>query len=69
MISEDSDLLVYGCPRVIFKLKEYGQGEMIEITNIVGEKNTLLIPEDCKKKMDAAKKDVERDLKRLDGEE
>lgn len=34
VISEDSDLLVYGCPRVIFKVNAVGEGQEINLANI-----------------------------------
>ncbi|KAI3454840.1 hypothetical protein Pfo_011503 [Paulownia fortunei] len=39
VISEDSDLLAYGCPAVVFKMDRYGNGEEIvmdKVLNIVG---------------------------------
>ncbi|KAH6799165.1 5'-3' exonuclease family protein [Perilla frutescens var. frutescens] len=39
IISEDSDLLAYGCPSVVFKMDRYGNGDEIvleKVLNIVG---------------------------------
>ena len=30
IITEDSDLLVFGCPRVFFKMDQSGAGDLIE---------------------------------------
>ena len=30
IITEDSDLLVFGCPRVLFKMDQTGSGVLIE---------------------------------------
>ena len=30
IITEDSDLLVFGCPRVLFKMNQYGTGVLVE---------------------------------------
>jgi exonuclease-1 len=35
VITEDSDLLVYGCPRVLYKLDKYGHGEEILLEDLV----------------------------------
>ncbi|XP_073154986.1 exonuclease 1-like isoform X4 [Henckelia pumila] len=34
VISEDSDLLVYGCSAVVFKMDRYGNGEERELDNV-----------------------------------
>ncbi|KAL8042484.1 hypothetical protein ABFX02_09G054200 [Erythranthe guttata] len=39
VISEDSDLLVYGCPAVVFKMDRYGNGEEIIMEKVF--KNTV----------------------------
>ncbi len=62
VISEDSDLLVYGCPRLICKLDKYGYGQMIEVEQIVGEKNVLPVPAECTRKLEAASKAIAADL-------
>eukprot|EP01070_Trichotokara_eunicae_P000127 Trichotokara_eunicae@DN10304_c0_g1_i1.p1 len=36
VITEDSDLLAYGCPRVIVKMDQVGIGQEIDLTEIVG---------------------------------
>ena len=36
VISEDSDLLVFGCPRVIFKMDDGGTGQMISLDRVIG---------------------------------
>lgn len=35
VISEDSDLFVYGCPRVLAKVDKHGFGDLIEIHEVV----------------------------------
>ena len=30
IITEDSDLLVFGCPRVLFKMDQFGTGVLVE---------------------------------------
>eukprot|EP00923_Selenidium_pygospionis_P004817 GHVN01007988.1.p1 GENE.GHVN01007988.1~~GHVN01007988.1.p1 ORF type:complete len:827 (-),score=223.23 GHVN01007988.1:157-2637(-) len=35
VISEDSDLLAYGCPRVIYKMNRYGDGHEIDLTDVL----------------------------------
>ncbi|MEW5306929.1 MAG: hypothetical protein WDW36_009359 [Sanguina aurantia] len=35
VITEDSDLLAYGCPRVLFKLDKHGNGEEIQLQELV----------------------------------
>ncbi|GAB4818724.1 hypothetical protein N2152v2_005770 [Parachlorella kessleri] len=35
VITEDSDLLTYGCPRVFFKMDKSGDGEEVELRNLV----------------------------------
>jgi exonuclease-1 len=42
VITEDSDLLAFGCPKVLFKMDENGNGKLIEFENI-GKGNKLLI--------------------------
>ncbi|CAB4037499.1 exonuclease 1-like [Paramuricea clavata] len=39
-VTEDSDLLVYGCEKVIFKLGMNGHGEYFELNNILSGLNT-----------------------------
>ena len=34
VITEDSDLLVYGCKRVLFKMDKFGSGEEVCLNNI-----------------------------------
>eukprot|EP00397_Hematodinium_sp_SG-2012_P002747 GEMP01002755.1.p1 GENE.GEMP01002755.1~~GEMP01002755.1.p1 ORF type:complete len:775 (+),score=183.81 GEMP01002755.1:107-2431(+) len=36
VITEDSDLLVYGCPRIFCKMTQDGLGELIEIEDVFG---------------------------------
>lgn len=42
VITEDSDLLVFGCQRVLFKMDESGKGKLIE-TQDLGKANNVLI--------------------------
>ena len=55
VISEDSNLLVYGCPRLICKLDKSGLGQIIELQDIVGEKNALQVPAEFVQKFDSVK--------------
>lgn len=34
VITEDSDLLPFGCPRVLFKLGKDGRGQEIQLRNL-----------------------------------
>lgn len=34
VITEDSDLLVYGCPRIMYKLDKFGHGEEIQLAHL-----------------------------------
>ncbi|CAO2818131.1 unnamed protein product [Amaranthus hypochondriacus] len=40
VISEDSDLLAYGCPSVVFKMDKFGNGEEIVLENILKSTNS-----------------------------
>eukprot|EP01117_Protostelium_nocturnum_P012014 TRINITY_DN4399_c0_g1_i1.p1 TRINITY_DN4399_c0_g1~~TRINITY_DN4399_c0_g1_i1.p1 ORF type:complete len:529 (-),score=159.28 TRINITY_DN4399_c0_g1_i1:1036-2622(-) len=42
VISEDSDLLAYGCKRVLFKLNNEGQGKEIQLCNLGSNSNPSL---------------------------
>eukprot|EP01114_Cavostelium_apophysatum_P019359 TRINITY_DN6219_c0_g1_i1.p1 TRINITY_DN6219_c0_g1~~TRINITY_DN6219_c0_g1_i1.p1 ORF type:complete len:623 (+),score=153.77 TRINITY_DN6219_c0_g1_i1:138-2006(+) len=39
IITEDSDLLAFGCKRVIFKMDKFGQGKEIQLCNLGATKN------------------------------
>ncbi|CAD7961927.1 unnamed protein product [Amoebophrya sp. A120] len=45
VISEDSDLFVYGCPRVLCKMDKYGVGDLFEMDTILGKGNNREVPE------------------------
>ncbi|MED6194867.1 hypothetical protein PIB30_032523 [Stylosanthes scabra] len=40
VITEDSDLIAYGCPAIIFKMDREGNGERIEIEKVFSAKST-----------------------------
>ena len=42
VITEDSDLLVFGSHRVLFKMDEFGYGKLIEL-NDLGKANKVLV--------------------------
>ncbi len=42
VITEDSDLLVFGCERVLFKLDDSGHGKLIELKEL-GKANKGLV--------------------------
>ena len=42
VITEDSDLLVFGCQRVLYKMDESGKGKLIELQDL-GKANNVLI--------------------------
>ena len=42
VISEDSDLLVFGSPKVFFKMDESGYGKLIELKDL-GKANNILV--------------------------
>lgn len=72
VISEDSDLFVYGCPRVVCKLDKHGYGDMFEITGIIGKDSVLgdkfKLSEAEKVSEEKAKKSVEKVLGQLEEE-
>ena len=43
VITEDSDLLVYGCPRVMYKLDKHGHGEEILIEDLARNKSVSFV--------------------------
>lgn len=42
VITEDSDLLVFGCQRVLYKFDDSGKGKLIELQDL-GKANNVLI--------------------------
>lgn len=42
IITEDSDLLVFGAKKVLYKMDEFGNGKLIEMKDL-GKANTNLI--------------------------
>ncbi len=46
VITEDSDLLVFGCERVLFKLDDAGNGKLIELKEL-GKANKGLVVSEC----------------------
>eukprot|EP01116_Phalansterium_solitarium_P015435 TRINITY_DN3410_c0_g1_i3.p1 TRINITY_DN3410_c0_g1~~TRINITY_DN3410_c0_g1_i3.p1 ORF type:complete len:756 (-),score=230.11 TRINITY_DN3410_c0_g1_i3:137-2404(-) len=43
VITEDSDLLAYGCPRVIFKMDKFGQGREIRFGDLGSSENPSFV--------------------------
>jgi len=43
VISEDSDLLAYGCNRVLFKMDKFGNGEEINLDRLVSNCQFFLL--------------------------
>jgi len=43
VITEDSDLIAYGCPRIIFKLESNGNGKEICLSNLGATKNPCFV--------------------------
>ncbi len=46
VITEDSDLLVFGCEKVLFKLDDAGNGKLIELKEL-GKANKGLVVSEC----------------------
>eukprot|EP01084_Bolivina_argentea_P282115 482846_1 len=46
-MTEDSDLLLFGCQRVFFKLEKDGRGELIEMSNVFQCRNDELDMREC----------------------
>ena len=49
VITEDSDLLVFGCSRVLFKMDDAGNGKLIDLKrDSLGKANkNLIVSPDC----------------------
>ncbi|CAM6088300.1 unnamed protein product [Calypogeia fissa] len=43
IITEDSDLIAYGCPRIFFKMDKYGQGEQFQYDDIGRNKDIKFV--------------------------
>mmetsp|Transcript_7426 Transcript_7426/g.17939 ORF Transcript_7426/g.17939 Transcript_7426/m.17939 type:complete len:1164 (-) Transcript_7426:24-3515(-) len=65
VISEDSDLFVYNCPRVLAKLDKYGEADLFDMTKILGKENTREIPEASLNSFEKIKTAVEKEYEGL----
>ena len=43
IITEDSDLLVFGAKRVLYKMDESGNGKLIELKDLVKANKSLIV--------------------------
>ncbi|KAG1119460.1 hypothetical protein G6F42_012970 [Rhizopus arrhizus] len=41
VITEDSDLLAFGCPKIIYKMDKYGQGTEITMDQVINNENSV----------------------------
>ncbi|KAL7323491.1 Rad2 nuclease [Mucor circinelloides] len=41
VITEDSDLLAFGCPKIIYKMNFYGQGTEITMDQVINDENSV----------------------------